>query len=36
MRKPTATVGSAAFFLLAPGVVMGLIPWLNLYPEVRF
>ena len=28
MRRPTAAVGSAIFFLLAPGVVMGLIPWL--------
>jgi protein-S-isoprenylcysteine O-methyltransferase Ste14 len=28
MRKPTAAVGSAVFFLLAPGVVAGLIPWL--------
>jgi protein-S-isoprenylcysteine O-methyltransferase Ste14 len=28
MRKPTAAMGSAVFFLLAPGVVVGLIPWL--------
>ena len=28
MRKPTAAVGSAVFFVLAPGVVAGLIPWL--------
>jgi protein-S-isoprenylcysteine O-methyltransferase Ste14 len=28
MRRPTAAVGSAVFFLLAPGVVAGLIPWL--------
>ena len=28
MRKGTAAVGSAAFFLAAPGVVGGLIPWL--------
>jgi protein-S-isoprenylcysteine O-methyltransferase Ste14 len=28
MRRPTAALGSAVFFLLAPGVVMGLIPWL--------
>lgn len=27
MRRPTAAVGSAVFFLLAPGVVVGLIPW---------
>jgi protein-S-isoprenylcysteine O-methyltransferase Ste14 len=28
MRRPTAAVGSAVFFVLAPGVVVGLIPWL--------
>lgn len=28
MRKPTAIAGSAAFFVLAPGVVAGLLPWL--------
>src|ERR687889_832803 len=28
MRKPTAAGGSSVFFLLAPGVVAGLIPWL--------
>src|SRR5918911_2132250 len=28
MRRQTAAVGSAVFFLLAPGVVVGLIPWL--------
>src|SRR5215210_5171240 len=28
MRRLTAAVGSAVFFLLAPGVVVGLIPWL--------
>jgi protein-S-isoprenylcysteine O-methyltransferase Ste14 len=28
MRRPTAAVGSTVFFLLAPGVVVGLIPWL--------
>ena len=27
MRRRTAAVGSAVFFLLAPGVVVGLIPW---------
>jgi protein-S-isoprenylcysteine O-methyltransferase Ste14 len=27
MRKPTAAAGSAAFFVLAPGVVAGLVPW---------
>ena len=28
MRRRTAAAGSAVFFLLAPGVVVGLIPWL--------
>ena len=28
MRRTTAAVGSAVFFFLAPGVVVGLIPWL--------
>src|SRR5215203_4871551 len=28
MRRSTAAVGSAVFFLLAPGVVVGLIQWL--------
>jgi protein-S-isoprenylcysteine O-methyltransferase Ste14 len=28
MRRPVAAVGSAVFFLLGPGVVVGLIPWL--------
>jgi protein-S-isoprenylcysteine O-methyltransferase Ste14 len=28
MRRPTAALGSAVFFVLAPGVVVGLIPWL--------
>ena len=28
MRRRTAAVGSAVFFMLAPGVVVGLIPWL--------
>jgi protein-S-isoprenylcysteine O-methyltransferase Ste14 len=28
MRRATAAMGSAVFFLLAPGVVVGLIPWL--------
>ena len=27
MRRPTAAIGSAVFFVLAPGVVVGLIPW---------
>lgn len=28
MRQSTAAVGSAAFFVVAPGMVVGLIPWL--------
>jgi protein-S-isoprenylcysteine O-methyltransferase Ste14 len=28
MRKSAAAVGSAAFFVVAPGTVVGLIPWL--------
>src|SRR5918997_5249800 len=35
MRKSTAAVGSAVFFLLAPGVVAGLIPWLLTRWQVR-
>jgi len=27
MRRPTAAVGSALFFAMAPGVVAGLVPW---------
>jgi protein-S-isoprenylcysteine O-methyltransferase Ste14 len=27
MHKSTAAVGSSVFFLLAPGVVAGLVPW---------
>lgn len=27
MRKPAAVAGSAAFLVLAPGVVAGLVPW---------
>ncbi|MET9488992.1 isoprenylcysteine carboxylmethyltransferase family protein [Nocardia sp. NPDC006630] len=27
MRKPSAVVGTVAFFVLAPGTVTGLIPW---------
>ncbi len=27
MGKATAAIGSSAFFLLAPGVVAGLMPW---------
>ena len=28
MRRPAAAVGSAVFFVVAPGVVAGLVPWL--------
>ena len=28
MRKPSAILGSAVFFMAAPGVVAGLVPWL--------
>jgi hypothetical protein len=35
MRRRTAAVGSALFFLLAPGVVVGLIPWLLTRWQVR-
>ena len=28
MNRTSALVGSAAFFVLAPGTVAGLIPWL--------
>ena len=28
MHRVTAAVGSAVFFLVAPGTVVGLIPWL--------
>ena len=27
MRKTTAMAGSAAFLVIAPGVVAGLVPW---------
>ena len=35
MRRSTAALGSAMFFLLAPGVVVGLIPWLLTRWQVR-
>ena len=35
MRRPSAAVGSAVFFLVAPGTVMGLIPWLLTGWQVR-
>jgi protein-S-isoprenylcysteine O-methyltransferase Ste14 len=28
MRRPSAAVGSAVFFLVGPGIMAGLIPWL--------
>jgi protein-S-isoprenylcysteine O-methyltransferase Ste14 len=28
MRRPAAAAGSAVFFLVGPGIVVGLIPWL--------
>ena len=28
MRRPTAAIGSAVFFLVGPGIMAGLIPWL--------
>ena len=35
IRRSTAALGSAMFFLLAPGVVVGLIPWLLTRWQVR-
>src|SRR5918998_6096839 len=35
MRRSTAAVGSAMFFLLAPGVVVGLVPWALTRWQVR-
>src|ERR687890_903841 len=35
MRRSTAAVGSALFFLVAPGVVVGLIPWALTRWQVR-
>src|ERR1700694_3961882 len=29
MREASAAAGTAAFFILAPGVVAGLVPWCN-------
>ncbi|GAA4117945.1 isoprenylcysteine carboxylmethyltransferase family protein [Aminobacter aganoensis] len=28
LRKPSAVLGSAVFFLAAPGIVAGLVPWM--------
>ncbi len=35
MRRPIAAVGSAVFFLVGPGIVVGLIPWLVTGWQVR-
>jgi protein-S-isoprenylcysteine O-methyltransferase Ste14 len=35
VRRPAAAIGSAVFFLVAPGVVLGLIPWLLTGWQVR-
>src|SRR5215208_410154 len=35
MRRSTAAVGSALFFLLAPGVFVGLIPWALTHWQMR-
>ncbi|HEY2764192.1 MAG TPA: isoprenylcysteine carboxylmethyltransferase family protein [Pseudonocardiaceae bacterium] len=35
MRRSTAALGSAAFFVVAPGTVVGLVPWLIAHWEFR-
>jgi len=35
MRRPAAAVGSAVFFVVGPGTVVGLIPWLLTGWQVR-
>ncbi len=35
MRRPTAAVGSAVFFLVGPGLFVGLVPWLLTRWRVR-
>ena len=35
MRRPRAAVGSAVFFLVGPGIMAGLIPWLLTGWQVR-
>src|ERR671917_2136345 len=35
MRRPTAAIGSAVFFLVGPGIMAGLIPWLLTGWQVR-
>jgi hypothetical protein len=32
MRRSTAAIGSVVFFILAPCVVAGVVPWLRLTP----
>lgn len=34
MRKSAAAAGSAAFFVVAPGTVVGLVPWLVTHWEI--
>ena len=36
MRRETAAIGSAVFFAAAPGVVVGLVPWLLTGWDLRF
>jgi protein-S-isoprenylcysteine O-methyltransferase Ste14 len=35
IRKPSAAIGSVVFFLVGPGIVVGLIPWLLTGWQVR-
>ncbi len=35
MRRQVAAVGSAVFFVVGPGIVVGLIPWLLTGWQVR-
>jgi protein-S-isoprenylcysteine O-methyltransferase Ste14 len=35
MRRPIAAVGSVVFFVVGPGIVVGLIPWLLTGWQVR-
>jgi protein-S-isoprenylcysteine O-methyltransferase Ste14 len=35
MRRPIAALGSAVFFVVGPGIVVGLIPWLLTGWQVR-
>ncbi len=35
MRRPVAAVGSVVFFVMGPGIVVGLIPWLLTGWQVR-